>query len=356
MYKNEKEFAESLLEALCNEYTPSGHEAEGVRVLKELSPQPVCYTDHMNNCLFKFGHGPKKIMLTGHIDEIHCRVTKVFDNGILAVKSTGGVDRKSFIGSEVVVLDCYGTPHFGATIKKPIHLEDDKEYEEIGKWTSFRVDIGAESAEEVKKLNIFPGCYVVYPRVSTMKFGKNRVCATGLDDKVGVLISMLIYCRLLGSPNHSDIESKYTIYAGCTSQEETGCRGAQVLARNIDPHISIDFDVTFATDDETGSDANDVGTTELGKGGVISFGSDKTERLSKLFKHICDDEEIPYQTAATSAGGTNTNSIELACTDCETLLISIPNRSMHTQVEVCDWRDIFSIVDMVEKAITNMEL
>jgi putative aminopeptidase FrvX len=38
----------------------------------------------------------------------------------------------------------------------------------------------------------------------------------------------------------------------------------------------------------------------------------------------------------------------------ETILISIPQRNMHTQVEVCDIRDIQSIVNMTVESIEEM--
>jgi endoglucanase len=48
---------------------------------------------------------------------------------------------------------------------------------------------------------------------------------------------------------------------------------------------------------------------------------------------------------------TNTCKIKMAADDCKTLLLSVPQRNMHTPVEVCDFRDIDSLVLMTVKFI-----
>jgi endoglucanase len=139
------------------------------------------------------------------------------------------------------------------------------------------------------------------------------------------------------------------VYCLAATQEEVGCRSVCVAARRINPDISIDFDVTFATDGGFGINNSKHGEVRLGAGAVLSYGPDKSLRINTILKKGSNRLQ---EVATNRAGGTNTRNVQLFSDDCETTLVSIPNRSMHTRVEVCDWRDVQSAVDAVTYAIT----
>ena len=172
--------------------------------------------------------------------------------------------------------------------------------------------------------------------------------ANGLDDKIGVFVAEEIF-RYVVDEKHlpRNWKNKYTVYCLAATQEETGCRSVCVAAKKINPDISIDFDVTFATDGDSGFDKHKYGDISLGKGPVICYGPEKSYRLNMILR----DNAYKYQESAGGAGGTNTDNIQKFSEDCETTLVSIPNRSMHTRVEVCDWRDVQDAVDMVSRCI-----
>jgi endoglucanase len=71
--------------------------------------------------------------------------------------------------------------------------------------------------------------------------------------------------------------------------------------------------------------------------------------------NVCKKHSIPYQEFSVGAGMTNTNKIKLASDDCKTLLLSIPERNMHTPAEVCDLRDIESLVLMTYWYIKELD-
>ena len=207
--------------------------------------------------------------------------------------------------------------------------------------------------KEVEKLGIHPGTPVLYQRMVNLDFGENRMLSVGLDDKIGLFVAEEIF-RDIVNPKHypRDWEDKYTVYCLAATQEEVGCRSVCVAARRISPDISIDFDVTFATDGDLGISKNKYCDIKLGSGAVLSYGGDKSPRLNQILKK----NGIYQEAAGGRAGGTNTSNIQLFSDDCETTLVSIPNRSMHTRVEVCDWRDVQSAVNMVSRSIMLKEL
>ena len=349
--KDSKEFLKKMLDAP----SPSGYEGKCVDVFVE-EVSKYCdgkvFIDKIGNTYFKAGHGRIRVMLSGHIDEVYAVVVSVSDDGILSIGNAGGIDRKDLVGSTVSLLDDNLNMIDGVVIKVPLHIEAREEtIDKITKFENFRVDIGCESKDEVLEMGIHPGSPVIYRKNSCVEFGKNRMYGTGLDDKVGVFVAEEIFKRLV-TGDDKEWESKYTVYCLAATQEEVGCRSVCLAAREIDPDISIDFDVTFATDGDLGIKKNVYGDVSLGNGAVICYGPEKSLRLNTILKD-CAKESLYQEIATGRAGGTNTDNIQKFSTDCETTLVSIPNRSMHTRVEECDWRDVESAISMVYNAIAN---
>ena len=333
--------------------SPSGYEEKALSLFEE---QVKSYfdgeavRDKFGNVYFKAGHGGIKVLLSGHIDEVSAVVTNISDDGMIAFAQSGGIDKKDLIASKVLLLDDNTNPIQGLVIKLPIHLEHaEKKIDKVTEFDELRIDVGCETKKEVLDLGIHPGTPIVYDRNANLNFGQNRMCGTGLDDKIGVFVAEEIF-RDIVNPKHfpRDWENKYTVYCLAATQEEVGCRSVCVAARKINPDISIDFDVTFATDGDLGINKNKYGDVCLGKGPVISYGAEKSLRLNRILK---ESSSFVQEVASGRAGGTNTSNIQIFSEDCETTLVSIPNRSMHTRVEVCDWRDVQGAVDMVSHAI-----
>ena len=168
-------------------------------------------------------------------------------------------------------------------------------------------------------------------------------------DKAGIFICLRIIQQLVHYKSTWD--KKYTVIFLAATQEETGLRGAKVAASAINPDISIDFDVTFACNNGRGVKREKYGNIKLGEGGVIQFGPDKSERLNSILIDAAEHNDIKYQRGVSRAGGTNTSAIQLAAADCETTLISIPNKDMHTPVELVSKDDIESIISLVSLVI-----
>ena len=341
---------------LLTAFSPSGMENEALKVWDDFCKGQgfsAYYADKIGNHAYSLGHGPVKVMLSGHIDEVNARVIYITKEGQLCFTSTGGICRKSLVASEVVVLGDKG-PVKGIVGKKPIHLESAKERDEVVDFDAMRIDVGADSKEEVEALGLCPGSIVVYKRNVNVDFGNYKICSNSLDDKAAVYMTGMIMKQLQSSLDRWG--EQYTVIGMAAAQEETGCRGAQIAAHNINPDISIDFDVTFATDGGLGIKKEKQGEVLLGKGGVLMYGPDKSIRIANIMKGVCREHEIPFQSVAGRCGGTNTNQIQLMSANCETMLISMPNRNMHTPVEMCDWRDIDSIIRMVSIAIEECKL
>lgn len=348
--KTDSEFLHSLL----SEPTPTSCEIGGIRLwntyMEDLGLKRE-YQDKIGNSGWSIGIGEQKVLISAHMDEIGMAVQEISDDGYLTLISLGGIDQKVLPGAQVTFLEKNKIK--GVFCKAPIHTEyDDKKLDTVLKLEDLRVSVGADSSEEVKKLGIDVGSLAVLSRNVDINFGKNKLHGNGLDDKVGVYVVSQIAKRL---KEKSDIElrHKYTFVFLAGVQEEAGLRGLEIAARNINPDISIDIDVTPALDGDCGVNKNIWGNINLGKGCVIEYGPDKSRRIAGIMKDYAKSKEFPYQLGVSDAGGTNTSAIQLSSIDCETMLVSIPNINMHTQNEICDWRDLTSAIEIISGVLNE---
>lgn len=362
-----------ILKELTTSFSPSGAENFGENLYKSVDVfknymdntpglRNVTYppmAGNIGNILYSIGYGPKTVLLSAHIDSVVCKVSYINDDGKINIMHAGGTDRAALVASRVVILGDNG-PVFGIIGKKPIHLEGDEKKYKYNEYDGLTIDVGAETWQGVKDLGVHVGCDVVYERYCNTNFGENRVCATDLDDKAGVFVVMELAKKLndLMAAGEENLWKEYTFYFAATTGEEIGLRGATVLAHDLNPHISIDFDVTFAEDSTRGVKASDakVCGVKLGKGACIAYGGDKSRRIAKLLEDIAEENDIMRQQLATRPSGTNTSVFQTQAQACETMLISIPNQSMHTPVEVCDWRDIESAIELTYKLLISSKL
>ena len=342
---------------LLNAYSPSGYETEASYVFREeLSNNDVKieFIDNIGNSAFSVGKdGGIPFMLSGHIDEIALQVQYIDDNGFLHFIKDGGVDPKTVVGRKVVIHTSNKGDVMGVIGKAPIHIEFHTEAnDKVTKLEDLKIDIGADNLEESLSMGVNVGDTITFLH-SVHFLGLNRIASGSIDDKVGVYITAEVLKRLKADEKTHPLKMLKVYGVACT-QEEIGGHGATLAAKRINPRYSIDYDVTFATDDGCVK-KEEWGDIKLGKGGCIAFGPDKNNSMIDLMRNVCTNAGIPYQSFAVGAGMTNTLKIKLAADNCETMLLSIPERNMHTQVEVCDLRDLDSMVEMTYRFIKTLD-
>jgi len=339
-----------FLHALMSAPSPSGFESPCV----ELFDRHLAgwarkeYSDNTGNSVFSIGsdNAPIKIMISAHIDEIAMLVQNIDDKGFIHFVGDGGVDKKTLPGSRVKIITSNGYV-YGVIGKAPIHVEKGEERNKVMEIKDMKIDIGVESKESAAALVSIGDPILV--DVEPVDIGEHRVTGRGLDDKAGIFVVGEVVKELY---RHN--LKKVKVYAVACTQEETTASGAIISGANINPDYSIDFDVTFATDDGH-VDANDWGDIKLGKGGAIAHGTNCFPPLVKLIKEECVDKGIPFQEFVAPDCGTDTIYIKQASSNAKTTLLSIPNRNMHTATEVCDYRDLQSLVDMTVAAILRID-
>jgi len=290
--------------------------------------------DRLGNVIGVKNGNERKVMLAAHMDQIGFMVRNITDDGFLVISPMGGINPVTLRSRAVRIRGKKGYV-YGVIGEKPPHLEKKEEKKEI---KDLRVDIGAESREDVENLVSIGdvGSFVpVYYELG------NRVVATALDDRSGVYTLL----RLM-----EDFESKSTVYFVATVQEEIGLRGAAISGFRVYPDIGIAVDVTHA---RMPSISKDEMSIELGKGPTIGIGP---TGHPKVVKHFIDlASEIPYQLEPNpSRSGTDADIIQLAREGVATAVISIPLRYMHSSVEMLDKRDLENTVKLLRYALRDI--
>ena len=123
----------------------------------------------------------------------------------------------------------------------------------------------------------------------------------------------------------------------------------------IDPHIGIATDVTFATDCPT-IEKKENGDVKLGGGPVITRSPNMTTKLVNALVNVAKQHEIPVQIVADGKiSGTDARAMQVNRSGVATALLSIPNRYMHTSVEVVSLHDIDHAADLMARYCESID-
>ena len=337
-----------FLEDLMMTSSPSGYELEAGKVFRSyLSDCCEVKADVLGNSIAVLNPGAKtRVMLAGHYDEIGFQVVYIGEDGLIYFRPNGGIDKLNVPSSEVEILTPSGRVP-GVIGKKPIHLLKDAERSKALELSDMWIDIGASSREEASAL-VTVGDPIAM-RSNFRFLTKDRFYSKGTDDKIGAFVVAETMRAL------SERKLNVAVYGVGTVQEEVGTRGVETAAFAIDPQIGFALDVGFATD-LPDIPKKQLGDVALGKGPVLTRSCDNNIELGKLLRKAANEKQIPYQETAAhrATGGTDTAKMQMTRGGVATALISIPNRYMHSQVEVCDLRDAEGAVKILTETIAAL--
>ena len=328
----------AFLTELLTTPSPSGYEAVGQRVWLDYVRgfADDVWTDDYGNAVAVHEGGGPSIAFGGHGDEIGYIVRDITDDGFLRIDSIGGADRTVSKGQHVTVHA--ETPVAGVIGQTAIHLRerDDESYQDIAEQF---VDIGVEDGDDAADLVDVGDPVTVETRVRPLH--GTRMAARGMDNRVGVWAA----AEGLRAAVEADVDA--TVYAVSTVQEEVGVQGAKMVGFDLDPDAAVAIDVTHATDNPN-IPGKRVGPVELGGGPVISRGSANHPSIVDLARGAADEAEIDVQLQATgSRTGTDADAFYTSRGGIPSLNLGIPNRYMHTPVEVIDTDDLDAVADLL---------
>jgi tetrahedral aminopeptidase len=324
----------SFLKRLVETPSPSGYERPIQDVVREWA-RPLAddlKTDrHGNVIAVRNPEGYPRVMLAGHCDQIALMVQHIDDNGFLYVQPMGGWDMQTLLGQHLTVWGRSG-PLPGVIARKAPHLLTNEERNKVPQFTDVWVDIGAQDRKEAEEL-VSPGDTVTFA-LGFRPLRNDLAVSPGMDDKVG-LWTVMETLRLL-----KDVNLKAAVFCVSTVQEEIGLRGAATSTYGIHPQVGIAVDVTHASDTPS-SEKKQLGDVRVGKGPVVFRGPNINPRVFDMLRETSITNELPVQLrGAPKATGTDANAMQLTREGVATAVVGIPNRYMHSPVELISLTDL----------------
>lgn len=337
-----------LLELLS---TPgvSGYEQTVQGVVRQYAQDFVDELDtdlHGNLILGSRVDSGTRVMLAGHCDQIGLIVSHIDDQGFLFVQTVGGWDPQQLVGQAMTVWTDHG-PLPGVIARKPIHLLEEPERKKVVKTEEMWVDIGARSAEEAES-RVRIGDSVTL-KLDHHLLLNNLVASPGMDNRTGLWVVVEAHRRAQAAG------LSCALFTASTVQEEIGLRGARTAAYAINPHVGIAVDVTHATDCPS-LDPKQNGKIKLGGGPVISRGPNINPRICERLFRTGRDHGIDTQASALGRAAPNdSNALQINRQGVATGLVGVPNRYMHSAVEVCSLDDLDQSAELLARFVTGIE-
>ncbi|WP_435067262.1 M20/M25/M40 family metallo-hydrolase [Haloplanus sp. C73] len=329
----------AFLDRLLETPSPSGFETRGQRVWIDYVSEfadDVWTDDYGNAVAVHEGEADTEIALTGHADEIGYIVRRIDDNGFVRIGSIGGADRTVSKGQHVTIHA--DEPVSGVVGQTAIHLRkgEEESYDDIEEQY---VDVGATDGDEAESLVSVGDPVTVSTTVEDLH--GSHVSARALDNRVGT------WAVAEGLRRAVETDVSATVYAVSTIQEEVGLQGAKMVGFDLDPDAVVAVDVTHATD-SPGIPEKAQGPVELGGGPVVTRGSVNHPLVVELARDAADDADIDVQTqAAGSRTGTDADAFYTSRGGTPSLNLGLPNRYMHTPVEVVDTDDLDAVATLL---------
>ncbi len=330
-----REFLYNLLRTA----SPSGFETAAQRVWTEYVQEfaDEVETDAYGNAVAVYeGSGEGNIAFGGHADEIGFMIREIGEDGFLSLTRIGGSDRTVSRGQHVTV---HGEePVHGVIGQTAIHLRENGE-DTVDDISEMRVDIGVDSAEAAEGL-VEVGDPITFA-TELYEMEGTRLTGRGMDNRIG------IWAAAEGLRRAAEAGTEATVYAVATVQEEVGLNGARMIGFDLDPDAFVAVDVTHATDSPDVPAKRHTGV-KMGGGPVVARGSTNHPRLVDRAREAADGAGIDIQLqAAGSRTGTDADAVFTSRSGIPSLNIGLPNRYMHTPVEVIDTDDLEAIADLL---------
>ena len=313
----------SLAKILCNKLIDLGLDAK---------------CDSYGNVIGRLSCGrmnAKTLLLEAHMDQIGLMVSGIEENGIRFV-SLGGVDQRILPGMDVLIQGKEPiTGIVGACLAKPEKEEEQKNL----KVEEYRIETGL-SFDEAKEI-VSVGDFVKL-QGTTVALQNELMSGPAMDNRAGI-VSILASVEAW-----KENYPAYDLLVLFSTQEELGLHGAYagIQEQRIDAAIVVD--VTHGTTPDT---KKEIGVFPLGSGAVICRGPNFHYSYTKQLIALAKNKSIPYEIEVAAAeSGTTAWAIQTANGGIPVMLVSIPLRYMHTNMETLDCSDVRAVADLIYHA------
>jgi endoglucanase len=341
-----------FLKSLISVAGVSGFEAPVGKLIKEKWTPLV---DEVSESKLGSIHGRKTATLKGnirqapsvliatHMDAIGLMVSRIVDE-FLYVTNIGGIDSR-VLPSTPVTVHASGTNEdlYGVIVMPPSNLIPDDEGGGVVPLKYLMIDMGLTSKEVAKKVRV--GDRVSFA-TEPVEMSGGYLSGHTLDNRASVA-ALTICLEELQNKKHS-----WDVWAVATVQEETVFGGSYTSTYQIRPTIAVAVDMTFGK----GTGSSGYQTFHLGKGITLGIGPSVTPYLYKRFKEVAERIEIPvHDDLMPEYSSTDADAMQLTAEGIPSMVLSIPQRYMHTAVELVAMKDIQRAGRLLAEFIASLE-
>lgn len=326
----------NFLQKLINTPSPSGFETRGQRVWLDYVKTFAdgTETDAYGNAVAWFNKGGSpRLMLAAHADEIAMTVNFINDQGFIYVRKVGGIDPAITKAQRVNIHTRKGTVR-GVVGNVAPHLMKLEGEPKLPKIHDLFIDIGAASRKEAETLVRIGDPITLADEFELLR--GDLAVARAFDNRIGTF-AVAEALRLL-SESTRRLNAEVCVVSNI--MEEVGCLGARQIAYTLKPDVALVVDVTHATDYPTVNKAQH-GDIAVGRGPTLTHGGPNHAEVIGRLEEVAEALKIPVQhEAISSTSGTDTDVIFWTRGGIPSGLISLPNRYMHSPVEVVSLKDL----------------
>jgi endoglucanase len=332
-----------FLEKLLNTPSPPGHEARGQRVWLDYAKEFAddTFTDAHGNAVAVLNKGGSpRVMLAGHADEIAMTVNFINNEGFIHICKVGGVD-PGITKAQRVVIHARNGPVRGVVGNVAPHLTKGEKDRKVPEIHDLFIDIGVANRKEAEKLVRIGDPITLVDEFEMLR--GDLAIARAFDNRIGTF-SVAEALRLL---KEGKKKLRAEICAVSNIMEEVGAFGARQIAYTLKPDVALVVDVTHATDYPTVSQAKH-GEIKIGRGPTLTHGGSSHPEVVRRLEHVAAAQKISVQHEAVSGtSGTDTDVIFWTRGGIPSALISLPNRYMHSPVELVSLKDLEQIPQLM---------
>ena len=321
-------FEEKVIEAIVSELKQS---------LPDVSVDPI------GNVIGKIGKGKKSVMICAHTDEVGMLVKYIDLKGYIYFDLNGMIDERVLLSTKVDICTDKGI-FTGVVGVKNRHLLTPEDLKKSITLSDLWIDMGAESAEEVRRWGIDIGDPIVF-HPNFQKIGKDTIISKAIDNRASCAILIDLAERMKSK------KIDFQLFLVAAVQEEVGSRGAKVAAQTLGPDMAIVIDTVPALDPVT---PPQQATSECGKGPVIrsmdvnamGWGTIYSKKIHQRLITTAVKNKIPHQKDIfrtwTDASTIHTSGRGIPCGG-----LYIPRRYSHSPVELVKWSDVEKTAELL---------
>ena len=289
--------------------------------------------------------GAPSLMIAAHSDEIGATVKAIEPDGMIRFERLGGVVESLLVGRAVRIRE-----HRGVVGCRPGHLTPPAERLSVPAMRDLYIDLGFDTAEEVRALGIKVGDAIAYEAPMRRLANPNRLSGKALDNRIACVLIVELAERLASA------SLGCTVHLVVTVQEEVGLRGAKMVTHRLNPTAAIIVDTMPAGGTPDTSATKDL-AAQMGKGPVLTLVSQGGASgvivqpgLRDFLSGVADRERIEVQRSLFYGGNSDAAAVHLVNVGIPTAAVNIARRYSHSPVETLDLGDAVSALKLLEAA------